>query len=50
VLRQEGRHLRETAVELGARNGTDVEIRSGLAEGDQVARNGAAESSTGETG
>jgi len=40
----------ETAVELGARNGTDVEVRSGLAEGDQVARNGAATSAAGEAG
>jgi len=50
VMRQEGRRLRETAVELGARNGTDVEVRSGLAEGDQVARNGAATSAAGEAG
>ena len=50
VMRQEGRGLRETPVELGARNATEVEIRSGLAEGDQVARHGAAEPTSGEAG
>jgi RND family efflux transporter MFP subunit len=50
VMLREGRRLREVPVELGARNATDVEIRSGLSQGDTVARHGAVEAPAGEAG
>ena len=38
VWRQKGGGAEVVAVELGARNGTDVQVAKGLSEGDRVSR------------